>query len=225
RAGNASANGSTSVYFARSAVRPTMSARTWPSARSAVPNGAWTVGRPATASVVAIDCETPGLAIDSLQLSVKLRPLVRLDPHEVGLLAPLQRRHALAGQRAQHDRLGPAVPLAAPPERVADRLHVVAVDLHGVPAEGAPLRGHRLHIQHDAAIGLDAVAVVEGDHVVEAEMGGCHRRLPGRALLELAVRQLDEDAGRAPGEPQAQRHAEPHAEPVPERAARDLDAW
>src|SRR5262245_30927655 len=109
RVGNVSAKGRTSVYFARSAVRPTTSARTWPSARSAVPKGAWTVGRSVTASVAAIDCETPGLAIGSLQLAVELRPLLRLDPHEVGLLALLQRRHALAGQRAQHDRFGPAV--------------------------------------------------------------------------------------------------------------------
>ena len=109
-------------------------------------------------------------------------------------------------------------------ERVDDGRDVVAVDLLRLPAEGAPLLAHRLHVEDDRAVGLDAVAVDEGDEIVELEMGAGHRRLPGRSLLHLAVGQLDEDPRRRAVEPEAERLADALAEAVAERAADDLDA-
>ena len=55
-------------------------------------------------------------------------------------------------------------------------------------------------------------------------MGGRHRRLPGRALLHLAVGELDEDARRRAVEAEAERLADALAEAVAERAADHLDA-
>ena len=59
-------------------------------------------------------------------------------------------------------------------DRVAGE-DVVTVDLERLPAEGAPLVGDRLHVEDDRAVGLDAVAIDEGDKVsfdvIEGEKG------------------------------------------------------
>ncbi len=103
------------------------------------------------------------------------------------LLALLDGRDTLARQRPQHDCLRLAGTGSRRLECVDDGGDVVAVDLLRLPAEGAPLFTHRLHVEDDRAVGLDAVAVDDGDEVVELEMGTGHRRLPGRSLLHLAV--------------------------------------
>ena len=81
------------------------------------------------------------------------------------------RRHALAGQGAQHDRLRPAVALAraGAARRRSASMSLPSISLR-LPAEGAPFVGDRLHVEHDRAVGLDAVAVDQRHQVVEPEM-------------------------------------------------------
>ena len=109
-------------------------------------------------------------------------------------------------------------------QRADDRRHVVAVDLERLPAEGAPFVGDRLHVEHDRAVGLDAVAVDQRDEAVELEMARRHRGFPGRALLHLAVREFDEDARRRSVEAQAERLPDALPQAMAERAADHLDA-
>ena len=139
----------------------------------------------------------------------------------------LHERHALAlVRRRDHDLRPPADALRLL-QRREHLAHVVAVgDLDHVPAEGAPLLGQRVHA-HDVRcrpIVLEAVAIDDGRHLVEFEVGGSHHRLPVLALVEFTVAQ---QAVAAPGgavdagrqrQPQAER--QPHAQ----RAAAHLDA-
>ena len=134
------------------------------------------------------------------------------------------RRHALAGQRAQHDRLGLAGAGARRLERADDAGDVVAVDLGVSQPKARHFSATGSMSRTIGAVGLDAVAVDERDKVVEAEVAAGHRRLPGRSLLHLAVGELDEDARRRAVEPEAERLADALAEAVAERAADDLDA-
>ena len=74
-------------------------------------------------------------------------------------------------------------------ECVDNLAHVVAVDAQHLPAEARVLVGERLHLHHvfHPAVDLQAVAVDDGDDVVELEVAGLHRRFPHLALLLLAV--------------------------------------
>src|SRR4051794_26974083 len=108
RSGKASRKGRMSVYLPRSAVSPTISGRSRPSAASAWPNGASIVARlAAVASSCPMARVRAGSAMDRLRRAFELAdqcvPLPRLDPDEVRLLALLQRRHAFARQRAEDD--------------------------------------------------------------------------------------------------------------------------
>src|SRR5260221_5339983 len=228
RSGKASRNGRMSVYLPRSAVRPTIAGRSRPSLASAWPNGASTEARlAAVASSCPMARVRAGSAIRCLRRLFELAdqrvPLPRLDPDEMRLLALLQRRHALARQRTQHDRLRAAASRPRPLQRRDDRRNVVAVDLLRLPAEGAPLIRDRLHVEDDAAVGLDAVAVDQRDEIVETEARAGHRRLPGGALLHLAIGELDENPGLRAVESKPEGLADALPEAVAERAADDLD--
>ena len=115
---------------------------------------------------------------------------------------------------------------ARPVEGVEHRGQVVAVDALHVPAEGGPLVGQRLEAEHLArrAVGLLVVDVDQADQVVEPVVRGAHRRLPGRALVELAVGHRVVDEGRVLLLLQPQRHADADRQALAERAAGDLHA-
>ena len=217
-----------SVYLPRSAVRPTISPRRVCAAISAWPKGASTVGRGIRRLV---DAHGLGVGARARHVgwpsssSIEGVPFVGIDADEMCLLPLLERRHALAGQRAQHDRMRPAVAARGrtraqprpPPCRCRRSRRTV-------PAEGAPFVGDRLDVDDDRAVGLDAVAVDQRDEIVEAEGRARDGRLPGGAFLQLAVRQLAEDARVRACEAEAERHADPLPEPMAERTADDLDA-
>ena len=102
---------------------------------------------------------------------------------------------------------------------------VVAVDPLGVPAEGLELGQQRLEAQHlgRGAVGLHVVDVDDGDQVVELVVPGRHRRLPDRALVELAVGEQAVDEGRRLLALQRQAEADRERQAVAQRAAADLD--
>src|SRR3954451_22372695 len=154
-----------SVYLPRSAVRPTISGRAWPSSTSALPNGASTL-RPSTCSLSPMASVRPSAMPDRLEFAGQPVPFVGVDADEMRLLPSLERGHAFARQSAQHDRLRARVAAAGAVQCVDDLRHVVAVDLRGVPAEGAPFVDDRVHGHDDLPVGLDAVAVDQGDELV-----------------------------------------------------------
>ena len=85
-------------------------------------------------------------------------------------------------------------------EGVDERFDVVAVHPQGVPAERQPLVGDGLGAQDalGGAVGLQGVDVDDRGDVVQAVVGDLQRRLPGGALVELAVRQQVVDPGGLP---------------------------
>ncbi len=66
----------------------------------------------------------------------------------------------------------------------------------------------------------EVVVVHDPDQIAEAEIGGHHHRLPGRAFLELAVAQHAVDHRVGAFELLGIGHADRDAEPVPKRAGR-----
>ena len=65
---------------------------------------------------------------------------------------------------------------------------VVPVDLHRIPSEGPPLVGQGFELHHlvGPPVVLDAVAVHDGDQVVQRVVGGGHRGLPHLPLVALS---------------------------------------
>src|SRR5215469_14871450 len=199
-----------SVYLPRSAVSPTISGRWRPSSTSALPNGAATAVRLAASSrpIAWVKARSTMARLRLIELVQKRIPFAGVDLHEVRLFTLLQRRHPSAGLCPEHYGMWSVAPPSRSLQRRDDRSDVIAIDLLGLPAEGPPFSSHRLHVQHDGAIGLDAVAVDQRNESVQLEMGGRHRRLPGRALLHLAVGQFAEGACFRPARPQAERHTD-----------------
>src|SRR5919197_6135745 len=80
--------------------------------------------------------------------------------------------------------------------RAVDRLHVVAVDLDRVPAEGARPVGVGVEIPavHRLSPLTEAVDVDDRGQVVEPGEGGVLERLPHPALRDLAVTAHHPDA-------------------------------
>src|SRR5690242_2081317 len=93
-------------------------------------------------------------------------------------------------------------------EGAQDVLHVVAVALDHVPAEGAPLVGERADPADvlDVAVDLLAVVVDDGAQLVELAVAGEHRRLPDLSLLLLTVAHHAVDAPRVAVD--ARRHGD-----------------
>ncbi len=141
--------------------------------------------------------------------------------------AILHRGDALALLGLSDDRGGPGESAAAL-QRLDHLLHVVAVDLDRVPAEGLELGAHVSDV-HDVlggAVGLKMVVVDDRGQVVDAEVDRRGRRLPCLPLLAVAVGEHPEHLRGVvePVEPQRQADAHAHREALPERAGRDLDA-
>ena len=118
RSGKASRNGRMSVYLPRSAVSPTISGRRAAErderlAERRVDRGAAGAGRLVLAHGQRAGAGQPSAATPCLEFGDERVPLARLDADEMRLLARLERRHALAGERAQHDRLRLAVAVRA----------------------------------------------------------------------------------------------------------------
>ncbi|GBD15081.1 hypothetical protein HRbin25_00972 [bacterium HR25] len=124
----------------------------------------------------------------------------------------------------------------------------MAVRLHDFPAEGPPLLAQGLQGEdvdgvavrpHPAAgplplavagvaavvgeaIVLDAVVVHNGDEIVQAVVGGAHGRLPGLALVAVAVGQEAVDAVIAAVQARSQGQTHAEGEPHPQGAGRHL---
>lgn len=157
----------------------------------------------------------------------RLVPLTLVDAQEVGHLTRLEERHALRhlGIADDHARLR----LLERPrliERRDQSIDIVAVDPLRVPAEGLPFRREGLEAGDLGrwAVGLLVVDVDDADQVVELPMRGGERRLPRRALAELAIGEqvVDESAGPLALQPEAE--ADGDGEAMSQRAAADLDA-
>ena len=100
------------------------------------------------------------------------------------------------------------------------------VDLHNVPAKGAPLVRERLdgHDLIDPAVDLHAVAVHDGNEVAQIMVVRRHCGLPHHALLHLAV--AEHNVGHIVLMVQSPRHGHAHADrkAVAQRAAADVNA-
>ena len=232
-----------SVYLARSADSPTISGRSSASLASACPNGAGAVFWPGSAneaiiaevvsfflrgSVVVIGSGSGVVprVVACGELVAGDLPLVLGHAHEVGLLAGLEQRHAAADAGVADQHPGRALVGAQLVEGVDERFDVVAVDPQGVPAEGQPLVGDGLGAQDafGGAVGLQGVDIDDRGDVVQAVVGDLQRRLPGGALVELAVREQVVDPGGVALVTQPQRHPGGDGEAVAQRAAGDLHA-
>ena len=170
-------------------------------------------------------------------VSASLERGLELVQRLLGLL--LRRRLAVEAEAALHERdaaallrladdRGRAVEGAAALERLDDRLHVVAVDLDRVPAEGLEL-GADVAGVHDLlgrAVGLEVVVVDDRGDVADPEVLRRGRRLPGLALLAVAVGEQAEGLRGLVEVVEPQREADPdgHREALAERTGRDLDA-
>ena len=86
--------------------------------------------------------------------------------------------------------------VARPVELGRERVDVVAVDLHRLPAERLEAVGERLEVEHLARVAerLLPVGVDNRSEAPEAVVRGEHRRLPERALVALGVADQHEDA-------------------------------
>ena len=140
--------------------------------------------------------------------------------------ATLHRGDSLALLGLSDDR-GGLSERAAALQRLDDLLHVMAVDLDRVPAEGLELGPHVADV-HDllgGAVGLQVVVVDDRGQVGDAEVNRGGRRLPGLALLAVAVGQHPEHVGGVGEAVEAQRQADPdaHRQALAERAGGDLD--
>src|SRR6188768_1124464 len=131
------------------------------------------------------------------------------------LLARDQRGNAIPRRRAQHDSVWPLRALPCGSESCNYGFNIIAVHLARLPSERTPLLANGLHVEHHRAVCLDPVAVDERHEVIEPEMTGGHRRLPGGAFLHLSIRKLAENAHRGIAHAFTQCHADRLTESVP----------
>ena len=234
RSGKASRNGRMSVYLPRSAVSPTMSGRARAErgqrlAERRLDASAGRAGRlvlrpwPACGRLPAAAHGRSPRSL--LELGDDAVPLAGVDAEEMRLLALLDARHALAGQRAQHDRLRPAVAARAP--HAARRRSPPCRCRRSPPSSQPKARHLSATGSMSSTTGPSAwmpLQSISATRLSSPKWLRRHRRLPGRALLHLAVGELDEDARRRAVEPQPERLADRLAEAVAERAADHLDA-
>src|SRR3712207_4832182 len=110
--------------------------------------------------------------------------------------AVLHEGHAAAERRPRDEHMRRAGLDVERVDRRDEPGDVVAVDLAHVPPEGPEALADVTEVEHIARVAerLLAVDVDEGDEVREAVMGGEHRGLPYRALVELRVGEDHEDA-------------------------------
>src|SRR5581483_46262 len=112
-------------------------------------------------------------------------------------------------------------------EHGLQRGDVVAVDIDRRKAKGLPLVDQRLEVLDvlGEARGLDLAVVDDRGEVREPMLAGAERRLPDRALVDLAITHDDEDAAVALLHARGERHPDADRQSVAKRAGRGLDAW
>ena len=137
----------------------------------------------------------------------------------------LDKRDALALDRLRQNHRRTALRPPGFSQRIENRREIVAVDDDGVPAEGAPAAGQRLHIvaPHRRAALAESVDIGDPAEAVEAVQRADVRRFPhgafgGFAVAEHHVRAvIGFDAARV------QRRADCRADALAERSGGDVD--
>ena len=107
-----------------------------------------------------------------------------------------------------------------------DGVEIVAVQLDGVPAEGAGAGGVGGAVPAEVRLAAlaETVHVEDADQVVELVVRRLVERLPDGALGHLAVAEHDPDAiGQLVEVLAVQRHADADGQPLAERAGGDID--
>src|SRR5262249_17401775 len=110
-------------------------------------------------------------------------------------------------------------------ERALQLSDIVAIALEHLEAEASPLVGQRLHVldlEH-AASRLDLVVVDDRREMRQAMLVGAGRRLPDRALVDLAVPHQHVDLAVAPLHAGRQGHAYADRQAVAQRTGASLD--
>ena len=164
--------------------------------------------------------------LDGGELGERARVLLVVHRQVVPADLALHERDAVAEHRLREQDVRPALDRREAVDDGAQRGRVVAVDVVGVPAEGAPALLERREVEHVARVAerLLAVDVDDRDEVAEPVVGGEHHRLPDRALVALGVAHEHERAPRAARELRGERRARRDREAVAERAGGEVDA-
>ena len=147
------------------------------------------------------------------------------DRLAVPAVLSLEEGNALPLQRARQNHRRASAGARRLVEGVDDLPHVVAVHDNRMPAERVPPRTVGVHVVaplRRAAL-TEAVDVGDGAEVVE-RVPLCHlRRFPDRALCRLTVANEHIRAVVGADPPRVQRNADRGADPLAERARRDVD--
>src|SRR5215213_792768 len=98
-------------------------------------------GRFSTASDSPMAFVNPLSIVAFLEFSFQSIPLIGIDSHEMGFLALFEGGNAAPWTCPQDDCFGFSGARSRCVKCVDDLVHVVAVDFHGLPAEGAPFIG------------------------------------------------------------------------------------
>ena len=165
----------------------------------------------------------PGRRLHVADLVQRLLQPRRLHRLAVPAAGALEEGHAAALQCTREDDRRPAV--AGTFQRTQHGVHVVAVDLDGLPAEGLETAGQDRGV---VAVGCgprlsQAVHVDDRNQVRQLVERGELRRLPHRALGTLAVAEQAKDARVDAVEPVGKRHAVGRGQALPQRTGRHLD--
>src|ERR1035438_6389276 len=216
RSGISAWNRSTSHWRGRSPLRHTISGRWRARFTSAWPYGLTTV---------AYGASSGGSSIMAGHLAGELvnRPCResrgQLDEMAVG--ARGQAAQPVGGRGPAHQGLWPAG-RRRPGQRGRHRVHVVAIEISGFPAERAPFADDRLDRGDavDRPIDLGVVGIHEDGQPGQPVVAGEHRRLPQLTLLLLAVADEGEGPDVGPArEAVGQREAGRCGQPLAQRAA------
>jgi hypothetical protein len=140
-----------------------------------------------------------------------------------GLVLHKAHAFALDGVGQNHDRL--AAGGAGLRECRNELLHVVPVRVHNLPSKTCVFVGERLYLHHvfDPSIDLQAIAVDDGDDVVEVVVAGLHSGFPDLALLLFAVAHEAEYFVLPAVDARGQSHADGDAEALAKRAGRNFN--
>src|ERR1035438_3250688 len=189
RSGISAWNRSTSHWRVRSPLRHTISGR-W--------RARFTSARPYGLTTVAYGASSGGYYIMGVnrggELVNRLCRESRGQLDEMAVGAGGQAAQPVGGRGPAHQGLWPAG-RRRPGQRGRHRVHVVAIEISGLPAERAPFADDRLDRGDavDRPIDLGVVGIHEDGQPGQPVVAGEHRRLPQLTLLLLAV--ADEGEG------------------------------
>ena len=151
--------------------------------------------------------------------------LAFLERPAVPAVLAFDRRDAFALDRPGKNHRRVVLGGARGGKRVEQRLDVMAVDDHRVPAEGVPPRGNFVHPVFELGVAAlaERVHVDDAAEVVELVIEGDIRRFPHRAFSHLTV--AEEHVRPVVGSDPArvERRADGRADTLAERARRDVD--